>query len=119
MYTVDFNGDGKTDIFLANGKTWRVSWGGKTKWERLGTSSYKKDQLGFEDFNGDGIDDAYDIHNGGTYITPVNTDGVDNPDYLDLDSDNDLDILIAKGDEGASLSHSLLLDALVLLFVSF
>jgi uncharacterized repeat protein (TIGR01451 family) len=36
------------------------------------------------DANNDGVDDAYA---GG--LTPVNTDGVDNPDYLDTDSDND------------------------------
>ena len=36
------------------------------------------------DANGDGVDDAY---TGG--LTPVNTDGTDNADYLDLDSDND------------------------------
>ncbi|HTF06173.1 MAG TPA: gliding motility-associated C-terminal domain-containing protein [Bacteroidia bacterium] len=43
------------------------------------------------DTDGDGIDDAYDIDNGGTPVTPVNTDGTDAPDYLDLDSDNDGD----------------------------
>ncbi|WP_029277763.1 tandem-95 repeat protein [Pedobacter borealis] len=37
------------------------------------------------DANHDGLDDAY----GTTGITPVNTDGTDQPDYLDLDSDND------------------------------
>ena len=36
------------------------------------------------DTNNDGLDDAYI---GG--LTPVNTDGTDNPDYLDDDSDND------------------------------
>jgi len=40
------------------------------------------------DADGDGLDNAYDTNNGGTAITPVNTDGLDNPDYLDLDSDN-------------------------------
>ena len=38
----------------------------------------------FTDTNSDGVNDVYA---GG--LTPVNTDGVDNPDYLDLDSDND------------------------------
>ncbi len=42
------------------------------------------------DTDGDGIDDAYDIDNGGTaLLSPFNKDGTDNPDYLDLDSDND------------------------------
>jgi len=39
------------------------------------------------DSDGDGLDNAYE-NNG---ITPVNTDGADLPDYLDLDSDNDND----------------------------
>ncbi len=41
------------------------------------------------DTDNDGLDDAYDADNGGTPIVPVNTDGVDNPDYLDTDSDDD------------------------------
>ena len=40
------------------------------------------------DSDGDGLDNAYESTNG---ITPVNTDGTDLPDYLDLDSDNDGD----------------------------
>lgn len=39
------------------------------------------------DTDGDGLDDAYEGA-GNAGLTPVNTDGVDNPDYLDLDSDN-------------------------------
>ncbi|WCL82442.1 T9SS type A sorting domain-containing protein [Saprospira sp. CCB-QB6] len=46
------------------------------------------------DADGDGIDDAYDNDNAnfggaGSGITPVNTDAIDNPDYLDFDTDND------------------------------
>ena len=46
------------------------------------------------DADGDGIDDAYDnddanFGGAGSGITPENTDGADNPDYLDLDTDND------------------------------
>ncbi|TMM31525.1 hypothetical protein FDT66_06065, partial [Polaribacter aestuariivivens] len=51
---------------------------------------------GFTDVDGDGLDDNYDpIVSGGTSgtaITPVNSDSAtvtDNPDYLDLDSDED------------------------------
>ncbi|MCF6213099.1 MAG: T9SS type A sorting domain-containing protein [Flavobacteriaceae bacterium] len=40
------------------------------------------------DADGDGLDNAYDINSGGTAITPINTDGVDTPDYLDTNSDN-------------------------------
>ncbi|AWG23624.1 hypothetical protein FFWV33_10380 [Flavobacterium faecale] len=40
------------------------------------------------DLNKNGLDDAYE---NGTVLglTPTNTDGTDNPDYLDTDSDND------------------------------
>ncbi|RYY53199.1 MAG: T9SS type A sorting domain-containing protein [Chitinophagaceae bacterium] len=49
------------------------------------------------DTDGDGIDNSYDnVNTGGTFggnanngLTPVNTDGTDNADYRDLDSDND------------------------------
>jgi predicted phage tail protein len=47
------------------------------------------------DTDGDGLDDAYDADNNSKDptlsigIVPVNTDGTDDPDYLDLNSDND------------------------------
>ena len=41
------------------------------------------------DTDGDGIDDSYDSDNGGTPLTPVNSDGAGNPDYIDTDSDGD------------------------------
>ncbi|MEL6948715.1 MAG: OmpA family protein [Pseudomonadota bacterium] len=41
------------------------------------------------DTDGDGIDDAYDPDQGGAALSPINTDGADQPDYLDDDSDND------------------------------
>ena len=47
---------------------------------------------GVTDTDGDGLLDIYDSQ-GGVYsaggITPYNYDGTDNPDYLDLNSDND------------------------------
>ncbi|MFT3705609.1 MAG: Ig-like domain-containing protein [Agriterribacter sp.] len=49
------------------------------------------------DSDGDGLDNAYDASTGGTSIIPVNTDGADNPDYLDLDSDNDGDSDTVEG----------------------
>ncbi|MCJ8163930.1 T9SS type A sorting domain-containing protein [Pontibacter sp. E15-1] len=42
------------------------------------------------DTDRDGINDAYDPDNGGKAITPVDTDADGVPDYLDLDSDDDL-----------------------------
>ncbi|NPA94589.1 MAG: tandem-95 repeat protein [Thermodesulfobacteria bacterium] len=44
------------------------------------------------DSDGDGLDDRYDPDNNATLLVdPVNTDGADEPDYLDTDSDNDGD----------------------------
>ncbi len=39
------------------------------------------------DTDNNGVDDAYDTN--GSPIVPTNTDGTDNPDYLDTDSDNE------------------------------
>ncbi|WP_456462320.1 T9SS type A sorting domain-containing protein [Reichenbachiella sp.] len=41
------------------------------------------------DTDNDGLDDAYDPNNGGTLLTPPNTDGTGAADYLDGDSDDD------------------------------
>ena len=42
------------------------------------------------DSDGNGLDDAYEsTPSAGEGNTPENTDGTDNPDYIDLDSDND------------------------------
>jgi len=42
------------------------------------------------DSDGNGLDDAYEsVPGAGEGLTPTNTDGSDNPDYLDLDSDNE------------------------------
>ncbi|MBO3699994.1 PA14 domain-containing protein, partial [Roseivirga sp. E12] len=57
------------------------------------------------DTDADGIRDSYDIDNGGTSLSnPVNTDGTDNPDFLDLDSNNDgvFDISAVNTNLGAS-----------------
>ncbi len=43
-----------------------------------------------DDTDGNGLDDAYeDTPGSGDGLTPENTDGTDDPDYLDNDSDND------------------------------
>ncbi|QLG46322.1 T9SS type B sorting domain-containing protein [Costertonia aggregata] len=41
------------------------------------------------DTDNDGIDDAYDVNNGGVGIGYTNTDGGSAPDYADVDSEND------------------------------
>ncbi len=54
------------------------------------------------DLDNDGIDDAYDANNSlfgsaGSGIIPNNQDGLDNPDYLDLDTDNDREPDVIEG----------------------
>ncbi|AXG70141.1 hypothetical protein KORDIASMS9_02379 [Kordia sp. SMS9] len=50
------------------------------------------------DVDGNGLDDAYEVSPGsGEGIDPVNTDGTDNPDYIDTDSDNDGALDIVEG----------------------
>ncbi len=51
------------------------------------------------DTDKDGIDDQYDfiVGFGGEGITPANTDGFDEPDYLDLDADNDGELDALEG----------------------
>ncbi len=56
------------------------------------------------DTDGDGWDDSYDPDNGGASITPVNTDSGftiadTEPDYRDVDADNDNDGIGFVGDE--------------------
>ncbi|UWD31341.1 T9SS type A sorting domain-containing protein [Polaribacter sejongensis] len=77
------------------------------------------------DTDKDGIDDRYDIDCTGAncagvtgvYIIPENTDDTDNPDYLDLDSDNDnipdiaenghlLDVASGKDDDNDGLDNA-------------
>ncbi len=58
------------------------------------------------DTDGDGLDNSYDINNGGTAIVAVNTDGVDTPDYLDLDSDNDTLFDIVEAGNGTADTDS-------------
>ena len=61
------------------------------------------------DSDGDGLDNAYDATPtsgaaGSNGLTPVNSDGTDNPDYYDLDSDNDGKLDIAERGDGQPTS---------------
>ena len=49
------------------------------------------------DSDGDGIDDSFDTDEGNNLTDPENTDGTDNADYLDGNSDNDIDSDLVEG----------------------
>ncbi|WP_437715061.1 FG-GAP-like repeat-containing protein [Sorangium sp. So ce448] len=55
----DFNGDGKDDLFRADGSAWYYSSGGTGGWTLLRSSGYTLSDLRFADFNGDGKTDVF------------------------------------------------------------
>lgn len=61
------------------------------------------------DSDGDGIDDEFDPDSGNALLVPTNTDGTDEPDYLDQDSDNDriVDLIEAYDTDGDGQSDLL------------
>jgi hypothetical protein len=54
----DFDGDGRTDIFLANGTAWFFSRAGKRPWEFLHASTKRLEELGFADVDNDTVTDV-------------------------------------------------------------
>ena len=112
----DFNGDGLTDIFRANGQNWFVAYGNEGtelwEWTQVGiTSSIKVEDLGFGDFNGDGRTDIFRANGQNWYV--AYSDQVSNPwewnikanstlkinelRLGDFNGDNKTDILRANG----------------------
>lgn len=58
LATGDFDGDGRTDVFVATGTAWFFSRGGQAPWEYLHASDKRTRQLGFADIDNDGITDV-------------------------------------------------------------
>jgi hypothetical protein len=54
----DFDGDDRTDVFLANGTGWFFSRGGVRPWEFLDASGRRTRELGFADVDNDRITDV-------------------------------------------------------------
>ena len=63
----DFDGDGRADIFRADGTAWEISRGGTTPFEVINTASQTIDELALGDFDGDGITDVF-VTQGGNSI---------------------------------------------------
>jgi FG-GAP-like repeat len=61
MAVGDFDGDGRVDIFWADGKTWWVSFGGSTPFVRVADSSFHLKDLRFGDFDGNGTTDVFGV----------------------------------------------------------
>jgi hypothetical protein len=58
LATGDFDGDGRTDVFVANGTAWFYSRGGIRPWEFLRASHVRIHELGFADIDNDGYTDV-------------------------------------------------------------
>jgi hypothetical protein len=58
LATGDFDGDGRTDVFVATGTAWFFSRGGQEAWEFLHASNKLTSQLGFADIDNDGTTDV-------------------------------------------------------------
>jgi hypothetical protein len=56
--TGDFDGDGRADVFVANGTAWFFSRAGIRHWEFLHASNKRTGDLGFADIDNDGITDV-------------------------------------------------------------
>jgi hypothetical protein len=103
----DFNGDGKTDVFRANGAGWYVSYSGTSGWTQLGASTYALASLAFGDFNGDGKTDVFRpdgsrwwvSYSGTSGWTQLNTSGttLGQLDFGDFNGDGKTDVFHSDG----------------------
>jgi hypothetical protein len=58
LATGNFDGDGRTDVFVATGTAWFFSRGGQGAWEFLHASNKLTRELGFADIDNDGTTDV-------------------------------------------------------------
>jgi len=64
---LDFDGDGRDDLFLATGQAWYYSSGGVAEWRFLSDASEKANQVLFGDFDGNGRTDVF-LKNGRDWV---------------------------------------------------
>ena len=64
----DFDGDGKTDIFMATGEEWKILYQGDSNWTSINTNPETLEQLAFGDFNADGKTDLFKTESGKWYV---------------------------------------------------
>lgn len=106
--TGDFDGDGRTDVFVANGTAWFFSRAGIRPWEFLHASNKRTHELGFADIDNDRITDVLYrdptgnvgyLKSGIHDLVPLTTAPVPMKDlrFGDFDGDNKTDIFYTQG----------------------
>jgi hypothetical protein len=106
----DFDGDGRTDVFVANGTGWFFSRSGIRPWEYLHASNKRTRDLGFADIDNDGITDVLYrdptgkvgfLKSGRAELAPLTSSPVPMKDlrFGDFDGDDLTDIFYTKGDQ--------------------
>ncbi|HVE67104.1 MAG TPA: VCBS repeat-containing protein [Solirubrobacteraceae bacterium] len=106
----DFDGDGRDDVFLANGTAWFYSRAGVREWQYLRPSNKRIHELGLADVDNDGVTDVLWRDGGGRvgYVksgrgallpltgTPV---GIRELRFGDFDGDSKTDIFYTRRDQ--------------------
>jgi hypothetical protein len=106
--TGDFDGDGRTDVFVANGTAWFFSRAGIRPWEYLHASNKRTHQLGFADIDNDGVTDVLYrdpsgklgyLKSGRVDLVPLTSSPVpiDELRFGDFDGDGLTDIFYTRG----------------------
>jgi hypothetical protein len=104
----DFDGDGRTDVFVANGTAWFYSRAGVRPWEFLTGSGRRTGELAFADIDNDGVTDVLWRDSSGTLgyskggrirFAPLTPSPVPTSDlrFGDFDGDGLTDIFYTRG----------------------
>ena len=104
---MDFNGNGKTDLFSRQGERWMVLYDGKGQWQEINNSSIAVGELRFGDVNGDrktdilrvGAGKKVQVSYGGTGQWTEITDAGENSKTVqvgDFNGDGKTDIVYLK-----------------------
>lgn len=109
MAVGDFDGDGKADLFYADGQKWFVSNKGKSDFQIVNQANVRLDELQLGDFDGDGKTDVLYKNNENFYFAKsattlwnpliASTDKINNVRLGDFNGDGKTDIFRKIGDK--------------------
>ncbi|MGM0559043.1 MAG: FG-GAP-like repeat-containing protein, partial [Myxococcota bacterium] len=103
----DFDGDGKTDVFRADGSEWQWVSAASGSWQQRNASSATVDRLRFGDFDGDGRTDVFTISGGERRVSDggadpwrrlaAATENLEDLGFGDFNGDGKTDLFRATG----------------------